>query len=273
MSFEQVRSKFNLTATDFFRYLHIQSFIRTHIHTYADIPCHEALEGILKVEPGSRGAVSILYQTLMRQEVVSTEKQQAELEAEIGVPVTEEVWETCLENIHRCSGNARLNLIQFKVIHRLHYSKVKVNKMYPSVSELCNKCNSQPGTLTHQFWSCPNLHSYWSSIFDFYSKAFNTSWDPDPLVAILGTTDNETLSHGRDKWAVYMGMVLARKLILRLWKSDAVPSFEMWLRELGETLHLEKVKFRNAGRMDTFHKAWGAVLSHLEELSRGGDVG
>ena len=92
-------------------------------------------------------------------------------------------------------------------------------------------------------------------------------------MAILGTTDNETLSHGRDKWAVYMGMVLARKLILRLWKSDAVPSFEMWLRELGETLHLEKVKFRNAGRMDTFHKAWGAVLSHLEELSRGGDVG
>ena len=160
MSFEQVRSKFNLTATYLFRYLHIQSFIRTHIHTYADIPCHEALEGILKVEPGSRGAVSILYQTLMRQEVVSTEKQQAELEAEIGVPVTEEVWETCLENIHRCSGNARLNLIQFKVIHRLHYSKVKVNKMYPSVSELCNKCNSQPGTLTHQFWSCPNLHSY-----------------------------------------------------------------------------------------------------------------
>ncbi|KAF3856729.1 hypothetical protein F7725_017452, partial [Dissostichus mawsoni] len=188
--------------------------------------------GVTVTRKPERGAVSTLYQTLLSQEVVSTEKYRTEWETELGMPITEEFWETCLRNIHRCSVNVRLNLIQFKVVHRLHYSKVKVNKMYSSVSALCNKCKNQPGTLTHQFWTCPNLHSFWTSIFDFYSKAFDKQLKPDPLVAILGSTGDTNLNYGSDKWPVFLGAVLAKKLILRFWKSDAVPTFEMWLREV-----------------------------------------
>ena len=56
------------------------------------------------------------------------------------------------------------------------------------------------------------------------------------------------------------GYCIEKKGILRLWKSDAVPSFEMWLRELGEILHLEKV----------CDKAWGPVLRHLGFLREEG---
>lgn len=170
MSFEQLRNKYDLPASHFFRYLQIRSFMRSHIAKFVDIPQHRALEEIINVRPGCRGAVSTLYQTLLSQdqEVVSTEKYRTEWETELGMPITEEGWETCFRNIHRCSVNVRLNLIQFKVVHRLHYSKVKVNKMYSSVSALCNKCKNKPGTLTHQFWTCPNLHSFWTSAFDFY---------------------------------------------------------------------------------------------------------
>ncbi|KAI9538440.1 hypothetical protein NQZ68_014184 [Dissostichus eleginoides] len=59
---------------------------------------------------------------------------------------------------------------------------------------------------------------------------------PDPL---LGSTGDTNLNYGSDKWLVFLGAVLAKKLILRFWKSDAVPTFEMWLREVGEILYLE----------------------------------
>ena len=162
-----------------------------------------------------KGAVAILYQSLINHSPPSTDRLRTEWETELGIPLTEKFWDSCLMNIHRSSVNARHNLIQFKVIHRLHYSKVKVSKMYPSLSAFCNKCKNQKGTLTHQFWTCPNLHSFWSSVFDFYSKAFNKQWIPNPLVAILGSTNDIALNSGRDKWPVYLGTVLAKKRILR----------------------------------------------------------
>ena len=184
MSFEQLKAKHNLPVSHFFRYLQVRNFIKQHVSTLSEIPHHPALEKI-KITPGKKGAVSSLYQILFSQIETSTELQRSGWESELGVPLSIEYWEKCLLNIHRCSINARHKLIQFKIIHRLHYSKLKVNKMYPNVSALCNKCKNQVGTLTHQFWTCPSLHSFWSSIFDFYSKAFKRLCEPCPLVAIL----------------------------------------------------------------------------------------
>ena len=169
MSFEQLKTKYNLPVSPV-RYLQIRNFIKTHVSTLAGIPQHTALERIMKILPGKKGAVSSLYQTIFSQIETNTEKQRSEWESELGVPLSIEYWETCLSNIHRCSINVRHKLIQFKIIHRLHYSKLKVNKMYPNVSALCNKCRNQVGTLTHQLWTCPSLHSFWSSIVDFHSK-------------------------------------------------------------------------------------------------------
>lgn len=145
--------------------------------------------------------------------------------------------------------------------------------MYPNVSGLCNMCKNQEGTLTHQFRTCPKLHSFWTSLFDFFSKAFVKLWEPDPLVAILGATGDMTLNSGRDKWPVFLGSVLAKKLILQMWKSEAAPTFEMWLRELGEILHVEKLRFKIAGRKKAFDKAWGPVLEYLRDLREDDGVG
>lgn len=40
MSFKQLRNKYDLLATDLFRYLQIWSFIKSHISTFADMPQH-----------------------------------------------------------------------------------------------------------------------------------------------------------------------------------------------------------------------------------------
>jgi len=38
-------------------------------------------------------------------------------------------------------------------------------------------------------------------------------------------------------------MLLAKRLILQHWKSEAIPIFDMWIMDLGKILHLEGIHF------------------------------
>lgn len=52
-------------------------------------------------------------------------------ESELVIEIEDESWEEVLVNIKYCSINARLQLIQYKIVHRLHYTvkiKYKVQK-------------------------------------------------------------------------------------------------------------------------------------------------
>lgn len=62
-----------------------------------------------------------------------------------------------MERIHLSSINARLQLIQLRVLHRLHYFKEKINKIYPNVSDIRDRFNFSKGTLGHTFWFCPKI--------------------------------------------------------------------------------------------------------------------
>lgn len=47
-----------------------------------------------------------------------------------GEVISDELWAKGLNRIKLCSINARLHLIQFKVVYRLHYSKTKLNIIF-----------------------------------------------------------------------------------------------------------------------------------------------
>ncbi len=51
-------------------------------------------------------------------------------EDELGAELSDETWDRCLTAVRSCSVNIRHQLIQFKVIHRLHYTKTKLHKIF-----------------------------------------------------------------------------------------------------------------------------------------------
>lgn len=60
---------------------------------------------------------------------------------------------------------------------------------------------------------------------------------PDPLIAILGATRALSYTNKYEKKkAVLFGMVIAKKLILSMWKMDAVPTYDLWLGEMANKL-------------------------------------
>ncbi len=64
-------------------------------------------------------------------------------EDELGAELSDETWDRCLTVVRSCSVNSRHQLIQFKVIHRLHYTKTKLHKMFSSVSHSVISARSQ----------------------------------------------------------------------------------------------------------------------------------
>lgn len=75
--------------------------------------------------------------------------------------------------VNGSSSYARISLIQFKVLHRIHFSKARLSKFYPNNDGTCDRCKGPLADLTHMFWSCPYLADYWSTIFKTLSEAFD----------------------------------------------------------------------------------------------------
>ena len=98
---------------------------------------------------------------------------------ELNREISDEVWENCIKNIHDSSINAIHNLIQLKLVHRLHYSPSRLQKIFADVSSQSIKCRSEEGTLSHLFLSCHKLQSFCCSLFEFFTKALYHPCNPD----------------------------------------------------------------------------------------------
>lgn len=260
-SFDQLKQHHALAPANFFRYLQVRDFIRKNITDFEVLKLNPNLENIIKVQPGISGGVSRFYNLLL--EKVNTEKIKLDWEEEMGFNIHENKWEECLRNIHTCSVNARHNLIQFKVIHRLHYSKSKLHKIYPTVSPLCNKCKTVDGTLFHSLWSCSKIQPFWKGIFKFLSEAHSINLEPEPSIGILGA--NSAFCNRYQTQSIMFCMMLAKKLILQMWKADTVPTIELWTRELGNMLHLEELRYSLNEKLSTFKKIWNPIKLFLQE--------
>lgn len=207
--------------------------------------------------------ISIIYNSL--QDIInpSTAHIKGEWEKELGSPLDDDVWQQALSKIKDSSINARLCLIQFKIVHRLHYSREKINKIYPESSPLCEKCMAERGTLLHSYALCPTLQSFWSNVFNFMTKVLKKKTTPNPVVIIFGIIQKTDMLRYAERCFISYGLITAKKIILQLWKGKDVPSLKMWITELVNTLHLEKIRHAIYGNLIEFENIWQPLVSFL----------
>ncbi|XP_027881709.1 uncharacterized protein LOC114149798 [Xiphophorus couchianus] len=85
---------------------------------------------------------------------------------------------------------------------------------------------------------------------------------PDPQIALFGHSPSLRNCSISMQTTVVYGMVIAKKVILRLWKTDKVPQFKMWLSNFTEIIHLEKLRYV-VGFSNKFCSIWQPVLDYL----------
>ena len=144
--------KYALQQQGFFRYLQVRSYVRLHLPGFQRAG-PDKLDDCLKQFAGFKNIISCLYSTLQSLAPASSNTIKAGWEAELGVQLSEETWDKCLRYVNTCSINTRHCLIQFKILHRLHYLKIRLHRIFPDVAPQCDKCCFMESTFVTQL--CP----------------------------------------------------------------------------------------------------------------------
>ena len=266
-SFQQISDKFGVPNTHFFRYLQLRSFVKDMSPQFPLQPETSPIHTFLSFPTMSlKGIISCGYGRILCLHTPPLLALKASWEEDLGEEIDDDLWDDILHRVHSSSVCAAQGLIQCKILHRTHWTKLRLSKIYPEVDPLCDRCRQSPASLTHMLWSCPSLHNYWSNIFETLSKALKVPIEPAPLIAIFGVTPRTMVLPKIKSDLVAFLTLLARRLILRLWKSRSPPTYEAWIRDALFFSKLDKIKYTLRGSTEKFYKAWDPLLNHIETL-------
>lgn len=112
--------------------------------------------------------------------------------------LTEEDWSEGLQQCISLMMSARNRFVQLMFLHRVYYTPHRLSIIYPGVEYTCPKCRQWVGTFFHVVWSCPVLQTYWCAVVADINGVMGLHLDIDPLVFLLGITDNlATTNHAK----------------------------------------------------------------------------
>ncbi len=266
---EKFRKNTNFIEVTFFRILQVRNYVQSYLNRFATIS-PSCLNTCLKDYFGKGKIISCIYNALQASQLPTTSSIKSLWEEELGSKISNELWMDSLEENNRCSINSRHCLIQFKILHRLHYSKTKLSGIFPDVSPKCDKCRTADATLLHSYALCPSLQSFWCKIFDVISEITGQHVEPDSMVFnrvwcfkawALSVQVSTTIS--------FLQTFNGQKLILTFWKNKLPPPFQLWLDELTNTLHLESIRLCLRNKRQQFSKTWEPYIRYLGEEGRG----
>lgn len=227
---------------------------------------HSTVREIISRSPYSPHLISDFYISL-QQDKVDTSNIRTHWERDLGIIITDKQWNHSLTQIHRCSINVRHCLMQFKIVHRLHYSKVKLHRLFPSVSPLCEKCETSEATLAHSFILCPKIENYWIDVFNIISKILGFQVKPDPQIIIFNLSENLSGLSLSQQHFVNFCLISAKKCILMLWKGKDVPNVKMWIADVVNSLEMERIRYLRMDQAYRFDIIWKPLILHLQGTS------
>ena len=266
-SFQQLSDEYSIPRQQFVRYLQVRSFVRKTFPTFPDLPGDSAQDIFLTPVRTLKGAISQIYDDIccLRSEPVNTLK--ARWEEDLGEEITEDVWDAILLRVHGSSICARHALIQFKLLHRIYYTKARLSKIYDNVSAECDRCHQSPADLMHTFWLCPSIHGYWTEVFRTLSGIVGQEVEPTPFGALFGVFPLLPSLTKLEKDVLAFITLLARRLILMNWKSPTSPSYTHLIRDTLHCVKLEKIRYSLRGSSEKFWKVWGPFFQFVRNLN------
>ncbi|MBN3289039.1 LIN1 transcriptase, partial [Polypterus senegalus] len=259
-SYEQLRSKFNIPATNFFHYLQIRNFVKQNLPDFPHLAPSSTLEKLL-LNFKELDSISTIYKILLQS--LPFKDPRGHWENDLSINISEKEWKVAMQRIHSSSICAKHTIIQLKIIYRAHLSRLKLSKMFPGHDPTCERCNQAPASLGHMFWACSKLTLFWTKIFNYLSDSLGLTIPPNPLTAVFGVLP-EGLKVEKDKQIVIaFTTLLARRLILINWKNPNSPLLSQWETDVLYYLKLEKIKYSVRGSVQTFFKTWQDLISNI----------
>ena len=260
MSFDQLRMKYNLPQTHFFRFLQVRSFVQNHAgHTFSLEM--SPTENLLDKIRSNRFIVRRCYEALYKSSRAKDSALQVWAQ-DLGVEIDEtteiSIWE-CASNISICN---RAKELQFRVLHRLQISSQLLHKMDPRKSDMCVKCKKEVGSYIHTIWSCDHIQDFWAKIVSKLSLFFNEEMVLDPICLLLGAPHPQIKRTNRRK-LLFILTYAARKSILLKWISNKSPTLSDWHKVIFSLLPMEYLTYWAKGKIGVFFDIWAPFFDYV----------
>lgn len=139
-SFSELCEKFNLPRSHLFRYFQILNFVKSNSASFPNAPPDSIIDSILDIPKNQKGLISKIYILFSHLGESFLDKIKGDWEEELGSTIDDRVWDSALTRVNNSTSCSRLNLIQFKVVHRIYFTNSKLSKIYPNITDTCKRC-------------------------------------------------------------------------------------------------------------------------------------
>lgn len=265
-SFEQLVQNYDIPRLHFYKYLQLRNFVASNTDVYPSCPPTSLLDAVLNCKSDRKQTISIIYELLNTHDLIPLDLLKNKWETDLDESISDDTWHKVIQRIFSSSICLRHAVVQFKIVHRLHWSKVRLSKINPDMDPTCDRCRQDPATLLHMFWTCPKLYTFWKTIFETFTKIFGKAVEPSPLIALFGVTPEDTPLRWWETSMLTFCTFLARRLILFQWKDPIPPTYSRWIREIMYHLKLEKIRYTVRGSTGKFHTIWQPFLTFVEDM-------
>lgn len=152
-SFDNLKTKFDLPRSHLFRYFQILDFARCNFPNFPHQPPDSFIDTFLSL-PVVRGIISMVGKLIISSSSSPLVTRNV-WEKELGTTLSAEWWQGALDRVSTTSSCASLTVIQFKVLHGTHLTKVRL-KLF-NTGDMCDRCSLSLANHSHTFFSCPKL--------------------------------------------------------------------------------------------------------------------
>ena len=163
----------------------------------------------------------------------------------------EEVWRFPLQIL----VSLRDKLMQFKIIHRSHYTPYKLYKISSTNPQNCWRCADIPGDFMHIFWLCPKIVVFWREVLRMIATVTSIILEQEAEICLLGLVGENIVSVGR-RTQVGLLLFYARKAIVLNWKKVEAPSVAHWKNVVNSNLPLYREAYWNRGHGEKYERVW-----------------
>ena len=184
-------------------------------------------------------------------------------ELDLNLTIDQDTWSMICAKVNLSCLSPRVLEHNYKFIFKTFLTPVCLNKISQENSPLCNRCKLTLGTYSHMFWFCSKIKPFWQAIHSEIERRLKLKFRKSPILYLLGVDLNVIMNSSQRKLFDLLRF-LAKKCILTLWKTDNIPTEQMWMAQIMSVLPLERLKYEMQNKADIFLEVWSPFLELSE---------
>ncbi|KAJ1161865.1 hypothetical protein NDU88_002345 [Pleurodeles waltl] len=204
MSFESPWATYGLSKKQFFYYARLRQAWRAEGLLGEGILEYAPLESRLLTEQLNIKAISMVYRTINNKMPDTLCRLRSRWEADLA-EMKDEDWEAALMFPQEVAIRSRLQIIQFKILHRVYYDRQRLHTMGREQHPNCIRCQGHIGTFLHTIWGCPVIQEYWLKIVGELQGVVSECITLDPKFILLGIPNDVDVTQAKLIFFIFGG--------------------------------------------------------------------